>query len=71
MSSQRMQKVNILRYDPEKDAEPYMQAFEVPFNETMSVLDAIGYVKDYLDKNLSYRWSCRMAICGSSAAWTR
>ncbi|KUI98657.1 succinate dehydrogenase flavoprotein subunit [Vibrio sp. MEBiC08052] len=31
----------------------------------MSILDTISYVKDHLDKNLSYRWSCRMAICGS------
>ncbi|GAM78246.1 succinate dehydrogenase iron-sulfur protein [Vibrio ishigakensis] len=61
----RIQKVDILRYDPEKDEKPYLQKFEVPFDETMSVLDAIGYIKDHLDKDLAYRWSCRMAICGS------
>ncbi|MGY5788634.1 2Fe-2S iron-sulfur cluster-binding protein, partial [Vibrio cincinnatiensis] len=65
MSANRIQKVDILRYDPAKDAEPHLQAFEVPFDDTMSVLDALGYVKDHLDKDLSYRWSCRMAICGS------
>ncbi|MDC0610105.1 succinate dehydrogenase/fumarate reductase iron-sulfur subunit [Vibrio sp.] len=65
MTAQRMQKVEILRYDPEKDAEPYFQTYEVPFNETMSVLDALMYIKDNLDKHLSFRWSCRMAICGS------
>ncbi|MEL7286018.1 MAG: 2Fe-2S iron-sulfur cluster-binding protein, partial [Pseudomonadota bacterium] len=53
MSSNRIQKVDILRYDPEKDAEPYTQTFEVPFDETMSVLDALGYIKDHLDKDLS------------------
>lgn len=52
MSANRIQKVDILRYDPEKDAEPYMQTFEVPFDETMSVLDAIGYIKDHQDKDL-------------------
>ncbi|MCV5755170.1 2Fe-2S iron-sulfur cluster-binding protein, partial [Escherichia coli] len=46
MSANRIQKVDILRYDPEKDAEPYKQTFEVPFDETMSVLDALGYIKD-------------------------
>ncbi|GAL14372.1 succinate dehydrogenase iron-sulfur protein [Vibrio astriarenae] len=65
MSPNRIQKVEIMRYDPERDAEPFFQTFEVPFDETMSILDAIGYIKDNLDKNLSYRWSCRMAICGS------
>lgn len=65
MSGQRIQKIEILRYDPEKDNEPYLQPFEVPFSATESVLDALGYVKDHLDKDLAYRWSCRMAICGS------
>jgi fumarate reductase iron-sulfur subunit len=29
------------------------------------VLDALNYVKDHLDGTLSYRWSCRMGVCGS------
>jgi fumarate reductase iron-sulfur subunit len=29
------------------------------------VLDGLNYVKDQLDGTLSYRWSCRMGICGS------
>jgi len=29
------------------------------------VLDALNYIKDQLDGSLSYRWSCRMGICGS------
>ncbi|ORT51925.1 fumarate reductase [Vibrio sp. qd031] len=65
MSPNRIQKVSISRYDPEKDDAPYLQTFDVPFDETMSILDAIGYIKDNLDKDLAYRWSCRMAICGS------
>jgi fumarate reductase iron-sulfur subunit len=31
----------------------------------MSVLQALQYIKDELDGTLSFRWSCRMAICGS------
>ncbi|MGL5335593.1 MAG: succinate dehydrogenase/fumarate reductase iron-sulfur subunit [Enterovibrio sp.] len=65
MSDNKTKKVSILRYDPSKDEAPHLEHFNVPFDETMSVLDAIGYIKDHLDKNLSYRWSCRMAICGS------
>ena len=65
MSNRSTQKVDILRYDPAKDSEPHLQTFEIPYNETMSVLDALGYIKDNLDKHLSWRWSCRMAICGS------
>ena len=29
------------------------------------VLDALNYIKDHLDGTLSFRWSCRMGICGS------
>lgn len=65
MSAVQTQKVNILRYDPAKDDKPSLQTYDVPFDNTMSVLEALGYIKDNLDKTLSYRWSCRMAICGS------
>ncbi|QUJ67801.1 succinate dehydrogenase/fumarate reductase iron-sulfur subunit [Photobacterium sp. GJ3] len=65
MSATGIQTVNILRYQPEQDDTPHIQTYEVPFDATMSVLDALNYVKDYLDKDLSYRCSCRMAICGS------
>jgi fumarate reductase iron-sulfur subunit len=29
------------------------------------VLDALNHIKDRVDGTLSYRWSCRMGICGS------
>jgi fumarate reductase iron-sulfur subunit len=29
------------------------------------VLDGLNHIKDHLDGTLSYRWSCRMGICGS------
>jgi fumarate reductase iron-sulfur subunit len=31
----------------------------------MVVLDALNYIKRYVDGSLSFRWSCRMGICGS------
>ena len=57
--------IEILRYRPEQDQEPVWQSFQVPFSEDMSVLQGLQYIKDYLDGTLSFRWSCRMAICGS------
>ncbi|MFW7523550.1 succinate dehydrogenase/fumarate reductase iron-sulfur subunit [Vibrio ostreicida] len=65
MPTNRVKHIDILRYDPEKDAHPHRQPFSVPYDDTTSVLDALGYIKDNLDNKLSYRWSCRMAICGS------
>jgi len=31
----------------------------------MSVLQGLQHIKDEIDGTLSFRWSCRMAICGS------
>lgn len=57
--------IDVLRYRPEQDTEPFLQTFSVPFSDDMSVLQGLQYIKDELDSTLSYRWSCRMAICGS------
>lgn len=65
MTENNIQTVNILRYDPERDNEPFLETFKVPADNTTSIQDALTYIKDHMDKSLSYRWSCRMAICGS------
>ncbi|MBI4521613.1 MAG: succinate dehydrogenase/fumarate reductase iron-sulfur subunit, partial [Gemmatimonadetes bacterium] len=57
--------LEIFRYRPEEEAEPTYQSYDVPFHEDWVVLDAINYVKDEVDGTLSYRWSCRMGVCGS------
>jgi len=57
--------IEVLRYRPEEDNEPWTQRYQVPFTHEMSILEALTYIKDQLDSTLSYRWSCRMAICGS------
>jgi len=57
--------LQVLRYRPEQGAEPTVQEYEVPCRTDWVVLDGLNYVKDRLDGSLSYRWSCRMGICGS------
>ena len=61
----RQIEIECLRYDPERDAAPRWQTWQVPFSDDMSVLQGLQYIKDHLDGSLSFRWSCRMAICGS------
>jgi fumarate reductase iron-sulfur subunit len=65
MSEQKIIEIEVLRYRPEEGKEPFFQSFQVPFTDDMSVLQGLQYIKDELDPTLSYRWSCRMAICGS------
>ncbi len=57
--------LEVARYDPERHTEPTFEKYEVPFREDWVILDALNYIKDRLDGSLSYRWSCRMGICGS------
>ncbi len=55
----------VQRYNPEKDSKPYLQQFTVPSSRGMTVLDGLIYIKENLDSTLTFRTSCRMAICGS------
>jgi fumarate reductase iron-sulfur subunit len=53
------------RYRPETESELVLQEYEVPFDKEWVVLDGLNYVKDRIDGTLSFRWSCRMGVCGS------
>jgi fumarate reductase iron-sulfur subunit len=57
--------LEVSRYRPEQDEAPTTQRYEIPLRKDWTVLDGLNHVKDTLDGTLSYRWSCRMGICGS------
>jgi len=57
--------LEVARYSPEKDSAPSLQKYEVPLRKDWVVLDALNYVKDKQDGSLTFRWSCRMGVCGS------
>ena len=57
--------LDVARYHPEKDSAPTFQSYEVPYHAAWVVLDALNYVKDQMDGSLTFRWSCRMGVCGS------
>ncbi len=64
MTEQTLQ-VEILRYRPETDQDPAFQTYTVPYRDDWVILDALNHIKDNIDRTLSYRWSCHMAVCGS------
>lgn len=41
--------------------------YEVPRLDNQTVLDVVTYVQRYLDPTLSYRFACRVGVCGSCA----
>lgn len=55
----------IFRFDPGKDDQPYFQDFlyEGPGNKC--ILEALMDIRNEQDSTLSFRYSCREAICGS------
>src|SRR5213594_3862058 len=57
--------LKVARYRPEEESAVSFQEYEVPCPKEWVVLDGLNYIKDHLDGTLSYRWSCRMGICGS------
>ena len=57
--------LEVFRYRPEEASEPTFQSYDVPLREDWVILDALNHVKDQDHGTLSYRWSCRMGVCGS------
>jgi len=57
--------LEVARYRPENESAISFQQYDVPCHKEWVVLDGLNYVKDQLDGTLTYRWSCRMGVCGS------
>ncbi len=57
--------LRVLRFDPSKDEKPYFQEYTVQTDRYTRVLEALIWVRENIDPTLSFRYSCRMAQCGS------
>ncbi len=57
----------IQRFDPDRDAGPYWQEFQVPGEAMDRVLDGLNAIKWYQEGTLTYRRSCGHGVCGSDA----
>jgi succinate dehydrogenase / fumarate reductase iron-sulfur subunit len=57
----------IMRFDPEKDAAPHAESYELELESGSKVLDGLVYIKTYIDGGLGFRKSCAHGICGSDA----
>ena len=60
-------RISIYRFNPETDAKPRMQDYDVtPEAGDKKLLDALMRLKT-IDDSLSFRRSCREGVCGSDA----
>jgi len=60
-------KLDILRFDPERDESPHMQRFEVDAEPTERLLSVLLDIKQHQDPTLGFRKSCAHGVCGSDA----
>ena len=66
--AKRTRTFKIYRYDPDSEANPRMDTYEVDLDSCgPMVLDAIIKIKNEIDPTLTFRRSCREGICGSCA----
>lgn len=57
----------ILRFDPLEDEHPYFKSYGYETEEPKTVIEALMDIRNEQDSTLSFRYSCREAICGSCA----
>lgn len=55
----------VQRFHPGEDAEPEWAEFPVRVEAGMTVLDGLLQIRRQLDATLTWRYSCRMGLCGS------
>jgi succinate dehydrogenase / fumarate reductase iron-sulfur subunit len=57
----------IQRFNPECDVHPHEEEYRLEVGRGTTVLDGLIRIKNEQDGTLSFRYSCRSAICGSCA----
>lgn len=43
------------------------RTYEVPSEENQTILDVVSWIQQYADPELTYRFACRVGMCGSCA----
>src|SRR5512139_1424702 len=59
--------LRIRRFHKEKDPPRWIETFQVEIRKGMNLLEALLRIQDEQDEILSFRYSCRGAVCGSCA----
>jgi succinate dehydrogenase / fumarate reductase iron-sulfur subunit len=59
--------VRIQRFNPDVDKKPHLQNYQLQWRQGMTILDALHDIKAEQDGSITFRRSCRHAICGSCA----
>lgn len=57
--------IEVSRFDPDHDTAAQFVTYRVPQQEKMTVLDALAYIQRYHDRSLTFRYACRLGMCGT------
>ncbi len=60
-------KLEIQRFDKDRDDQPYPQEFQLEAEPNDRLLDVLMFVKTNIDGSIGFRKSCAHGICGSDA----
>jgi succinate dehydrogenase / fumarate reductase iron-sulfur subunit len=63
----RLLTLQIKRFHKEKDPPQWIETFKVEPRKGMNLLEGLLRIQDEQDGTLSFRYSCRGAVCGSCA----
>jgi len=56
--------IEILRFDPTTDSDPYIKKYMVPIVFGMSVTNVLDYIYDNLDSSIAFYANCHESVCG-------
>lgn len=59
--------LTIYRFDPDRDKAPHLETHIIPREKGMTILDALFYVYENIDRSLSFNFGCRYGRCGVCA----
>lgn len=63
-AGQQLLKVSVWRGSEEGGR---FESFDVPAQDSQTILDVVSWIQQYADPTLSYRYACRVGMCGSCA----
>jgi len=64
MNSGRTIKVQVERFNPDQDPKPFLQSYELNWEEGMNVLRLLTRIYEEVDHTLGFMGPCRIGFCG-------
>ena len=55
--------IKVRRHDPTKSEATRLEAYTIPYQEGMRILDALLYIGEEKEHSLAHRYSCKIGNC--------